>query len=90
MLGTMTVDEQVGRKVHTLMWDQRMTNRGLAAVLGMDETTFSRKLRGGRKWTLEELLLVADALSVDVVELLPHLDSNQKPADYQTAYAWAA
>jgi len=82
----MTADEHVGREVHTLMWQRRMTNRAIAARLGMDESTFARKLRGNRKWALGEVLEVAGILGVPVADLLPHLGSNQEPADLLPAH----
>lgn len=72
----MTVDQKVGRKVHTLMWDQHLTNRAMAVRLGLDESTFSRKLRGGRKWSLDELLEVAAILDVTPEELLPPRETD--------------
>lgn len=67
----MTADERVGREVHTLMWDRHMTNRTLATRLGLDESTVARKLRGNRKWTLDEVAQVADVLGVSPVDLVP-------------------
>jgi transcriptional regulator with XRE-family HTH domain len=66
-----TTDEKLGRTVHALMWDRHVTNRALAARLGLDESTVARKLRGNRKWTLDEVARVAGVLGVMPADLLP-------------------
>ncbi len=81
----MTTDAYVGKQIHGLMWDRRITNRAMAQAIGVDESTMARKLRGQRKWTVDDLLAVAGELHVPVEALLPHLDSNQEPAGFQSA-----
>ena len=78
----MTTDAYIGRQVHLLMWDRHLTNRATAAQLGISESALSRKVRGGRPWTVDEVLDIAEALNVPLERLLPHRDSNTEPADY--------
>lgn len=55
------------------MWDRRISGRSMAGHLGIDESTMARKLRGNRKWTLDEVLTVARVLDVPVAVLLPEM-----------------
>ena len=61
------------------------TQTSLAKALGCAQSVISLKWRGERQWQLGELEPVADVLGVSVSKLLnyelPHLDSNQEPAD---------
>ena len=85
----MTTDAKVGRRVHQLMWDRHLTNRALAARLGLDESALSRKMRGGRKWTVDELLDLSAIFDVPVADLLPEPElwaprgSNPQPTGYR-------
>lgn len=82
----MTVtDAEIGERVHHLMWRQRLSQTALASILGLTQGTVSKKLRGSTAWFATELITVADALGTSVEELLPRLDSNQKPFDYRSA-----
>ena len=67
----MTVDEQVGERVHQAMWRQRLQQSEVAPALGITQSTLSRKIRGQRTWSVEDLLRVAGALNVDPSDLLP-------------------
>jgi transcriptional regulator with XRE-family HTH domain len=81
----MTVDEAVGQSLHMAMWRRGIPQSRLAERLGVTQGTLSRKLRGKSPWTLGEVYEAAAALGSDPKELLPHLDSNQKPFDYHLA-----
>jgi transcriptional regulator with XRE-family HTH domain len=52
----------------------------LAVILGISENAMSRRMTGKLPFGIDELAAVAAALDVTVQDLLPHLDSNQKPA----------
>jgi hypothetical protein len=60
------VDRLVGKRVHELVWDRRLTNKSVAPQLGMDPSGFSRRLRGERGWSTSELLRVAMFFGVTV------------------------
>ena len=75
---------------------ERVSGTRLALGLGLTKMAVSRRMHGHTPWGAAELAAVADLLGVTVAELypplprprtekLPHLDSNQEPADYQTA-----
>jgi transcriptional regulator with XRE-family HTH domain len=80
-----TVDEAVGQNLHMTMWRRGIPQTRLAERLGVTQGTLSRKLRGKSPWTLDEVYAAAAALGCDPKELLPHLDSNQKPFDLRLA-----
>jgi transcriptional regulator with XRE-family HTH domain len=69
-------DEAFGRTVHMVMFDKRVTQSQLAQQIGVDQSTLSKKLRGKRSWTLDEMISVADALRVDARDLLSSMWSD--------------
>lgn len=84
-----SLDVAVGRRVHMLMWDQKLSQTALAKRLGIAQTTLSKKLHGERGWSLEDLQSVASALQVSMAYLLgetpfktsPHGGGGPKKAD---------
>ncbi len=75
----MSIDAEVGKNLHLMMWQRGITQERLARRLGVTQATVSRKIKGRTPWTLTEVYEAAAALGVTPEELLPHLDSNQKP-----------
>lgn len=71
----MTVDEQVGERVHQAMWRQRLQQSEVAPAMGITQSTLSRKIRGQRAWSVEDLYSIAAVLKVDPATLLP--DPNE-------------
>lgn len=67
----MSTSEHIGEKVHTVMWKKRVTQIELAERLGIGQPALSRKLRGARPWTIDELLDVGRILDVPLSDLLP-------------------
>jgi transcriptional regulator with XRE-family HTH domain len=63
------VDAEIGRRIHTLMWDQRVTQTALGAELGVGQSGLGRRLRGERGWSAAELLIVSQVLQVSVAYL---------------------
>jgi transcriptional regulator with XRE-family HTH domain len=82
-----SLDTQVGKAIHSHMWDRHITQTAMAPRLGMTQSGLSKKLRGDRPWTLDELYRAADALGCPLDELLPRRDSNLEPSDYRTRLA---
>ena len=75
------LDTQVGKAIHLHMWDLHITQTSLAPKLGMTQSGLSKKLRGDRPWTLDELYRAAAALDCNVVDLLP---SGSPIGEYET------
>ena len=83
---------ELGVKIHTQMFRQRMSQQQLAVRLGLTQAGISRKLRGLTSVTVPELIQIGRILGVDPADLLPReadlvllprLDSNQQPSGYQ-------
>jgi hypothetical protein len=60
------VDAEIGFRVHTLMWERRITQSALGEKVGVGQSGLGRRLRGERKWTPAELRSVAQELGVTV------------------------
>lgn len=73
---------EVGARIQNLMWRKRITQEQLGGALDVNQSTAGKKIRGVVGITIPELLKIALLLEVDVVELLPRLDSNQRPFGY--------
>jgi transcriptional regulator with XRE-family HTH domain len=71
--GAPAADEALGRAIHHAMWDRRVTQLALARELGIQQSTLSKKLRGERPWSVDELIKVADALHMDARDLLTNM-----------------
>lgn len=80
-----TTDQLIGRRVHMELWDRGIQQRDLCEALGISEPSLSRKLRGLRPWTVDEVLQASDFFRIPVTELLPRVDSNHQPAGYGSA-----
>jgi len=65
-----TADEAFGRVIHMAMFDRRISQTKLAASLGISQSTLSKRLRGERPWSLTDTIQVADALRMDLRDLL--------------------
>ncbi|HUG50394.1 MAG TPA: helix-turn-helix domain-containing protein [Terrimesophilobacter sp.] len=94
-----SVDTEIGRRVFHLMWDRKITQTDMGRIVGVGQSTLSKKLRGERPWFADELRAAAAALETTVGYLfgetenphpgagggssLPGLDSNQEPAGFK-------
>ncbi len=67
----MPVGEYTGARIHQLMWLRKIPQTRVAAVVGINQTTLSRKLRGRVSITIEELMTIARFLDVEPGDLLP-------------------
>lgn len=83
-----TPDEVLGEVVHVYLRRKGAHQKMLAAHMNVTQATISNKLRGTRPWTWNDILKTAEFLGIGPAELvgqcdalLPHLDSNQEPAD---------
>lgn len=75
-----TVDEQIGARVHSEMWQRRVTQTALAKSLGVDQSTISKKLRGERPWFAAEVATAARTLGVTVADLYGEPTGTLPPA----------
>lgn len=65
------VNRAIGERVRLVMWRKKVTQTALAAQLGMSQPGLGKKIHGERAWSVEDLLQVAEALGVQVGDLLP-------------------
>ena len=71
-------DVVAGRRVHMLMWDAKLSQRRLAPKLGMTQANLSKKVRGERGWSIDELFAVARELGTTVSYLIGETE-NRRP-----------
>ncbi|PQZ60739.1 MULTISPECIES: helix-turn-helix domain-containing protein [unclassified Microbacterium] len=64
------IDTVVGRRIHTLMWEQRVKNKDLAELLGIEATGVGKKLRAEQRFSIEQLVMVAARLNTTVAYLV--------------------
>lgn len=69
-----SADAEVGRRVHMIMWDRQLKQTELGPRIGMEQSTLSKKLRGLRPWSLEEVVTVARELHTSVAYLIGEVD----------------
>ena len=87
---TVSLDAVVGRNVHVIMWERKMTQTALGGMIGTDQSSLGKKLRGERGWSLDEVEQVAAALAVPVSALFDRAwytprDLNPEPTDSRIA-----
>lgn len=70
----------VAAEVRAMMARREVAGKSLAARLGVSPMYVSRRMRGDVPWNVAELAEVARLLDCRMEDLLPRLDSNQKPA----------
>ena len=71
-----SLDVAVGRRVHHLMWDRRITQTALGRALKIDQSGVGRRLRGETGWTLDHLAAAANALGTTMGYLLGENDEG--------------
>lgn len=67
---TISTHQAVGRRVHHLMWDRKLTARAVAPHLGMDPTGLGRRIRGERGWDADDIFAAAHFFDVSADYLL--------------------
>jgi BetR domain len=74
---TDTLDAQIGRRVHQLMWDRAITQTAFANVIRMDQSSVAKRLRGKLGWSATQVKQAADVLRTSVAYLYGETeDSN--------------
>lgn len=68
--GTTALSAQVAEEIRALLARKRRSGRWLAAALGASQTWMSSRLTGATPIDLNDLQRIAEALEVDVVELI--------------------
>lgn len=76
------IDGAVAEEVRVMVARRRISQKSLAEAVGMTPMALSRRLSGAVPISAGELVRLAEVLDCRPADLLPHLDSNQKPFDY--------
>lgn len=63
--------QAVADTVRAEMARRRYTQRDLATLLGMSQSSLNRRMTGAQPWDVEELTAVARLFEMDVRDLLP-------------------
>ncbi|WP_353615667.1 helix-turn-helix transcriptional regulator [Leifsonia sp. ALI-44-B] len=71
------------------MWDQKITQTALGNMIGMEQSSVGKRLRGERGWSIANLLATARALNTTVAYLVGEVDDpectpsdlNREPTD---------
>ena len=71
-----SLDVSVGRRVHMMMWERRITQTALGREIGVDKSNLGKRLRGERGWSLDDLRAVAAALGTTMSYLLGENDED--------------
>lgn len=71
--------DRVAAEIRAVMGRQMVRQSQLARLLGENDTWMSMRLRGLVPINLNELERIADALGVDVVDLLPRSGEGRSP-----------
>jgi hypothetical protein len=83
-----TISSTITKVMALLDWDAER----FRLAMGLTRSAYYNRAAGDTRWSAAEVKRAADILGVSVQTLyegldlslvLPHLDSNQKPADYQ-------
>lgn len=74
-LGALTDDEQIGERVHQVMWRRKISQTDLAAKLDIHQSALSNKLRGKRPFFAREIIAIAGELDVNPAYLLGHTNN---------------
>ena len=72
----MTTEQQIAERLYIQMRRRRLTGVAAARVLGVKQSTVSKKLSGDRPLTLSELLALCAWMDVPVSEILDGLTDN--------------
>ena len=73
-------DAFIGRRVHLVMWDQKMSQTTLGSLLGIDQSTISKRLRGEVGWPATLVARTARVLNTTAAFLLGETDDPTLPA----------
>ena len=63
------LDREIGKRVHQLMWDRQITQTAFAMVIGMDQSSVAKRLRGKLGWSATQVKQAAGALNTSVAYL---------------------
>lgn len=63
---SVSLDAEIGRRVHQLMWDRQITQTAFGQRVGMDQSSVAKRLRGKLSWSASQLAATAAVLGTTV------------------------
>jgi transcriptional regulator with XRE-family HTH domain len=64
----------IGERIHQLMWRNGLTQKQLGNLLGVDQGSVSKRLRGKTDWAATEVAVAAAWLAVPITDLIPEVE----------------
>lgn len=80
-----TLNERVAEEIRVMLARKRITATELARKAGMTQRSISRRITGEKAIDMHDLERIADALGVDVYDLLPARDRRVNRASSPAA-----
>lgn len=75
-----SIDAAIGRRVHQVMWDSKVTQTAFAEMIHMDQSSVAKRLRGKLGWGAKHVAQAAHALDVSIAYLYGETE-NPHPHD---------
>jgi hypothetical protein len=63
------IDAQIGRRVHQLLWDRHITQTEFGRMIGMDQSSVAKRLRGKLGWSAAQVKAAALVLRTSITDL---------------------
>lgn len=76
-----TLDQEIGRRVHQIMWDRQMTQTVFAERVGMDQSSVAKRLRGKLGWSAKQVSEAAHVLNVSIAYLFGETENPHQSPD---------
>lgn len=70
------LDAEIGRRVHQLMWDRKITQTEFGQIIGMDQSSVAKRFRGKLGWSATQVKAAASALDCSVAYLYGETSST--------------
>lgn len=74
----MDMHREIGARVNDLAFRNDVEQADIAEVLGIHPSAVSLKVRGKRRWSLDELLAVSELFDVPITDLIPNSTVTRK------------
>jgi hypothetical protein len=73
------VDAQIGRRVHQLLWDRHITQTEFGRMIGMDQSSVAKRLRGKLGWSAAQVKAAARVLRTSISDLYGESETPSGP-----------
>jgi hypothetical protein len=79
VIAPIDVDVQIGRRVHQLLWDRHITQTDFGRMVGMDQSSVAKRLRGKLGWSAAQVKAAALVLNASISDLYGETDEPSGP-----------